>query len=137
MQKCIFINYSDILSTQKWHFANAKVPLYQCVGCVSVTDRERERCGLRTRTMRIADANGADRGRERCGPRTRTVRKLLSEPHFCGFLHQQFHKRLAFVSHTVVEHGVLQILFQERSHREYHADLDEVPIGPREWRLLY
>ncbi len=24
MQKCIFINYSDILSTQKWHFANAK-----------------------------------------------------------------------------------------------------------------
>ena len=74
MQKCIFINYSDILSTQKWHFANAKVPLYQCVSCVSVTDRERERCGPRTRTVRTADANGADRGRERCGLRTRTVR---------------------------------------------------------------
>lgn len=24
MQKCIFINYSDILIMQKWHFANAK-----------------------------------------------------------------------------------------------------------------
>jgi hypothetical protein len=28
-------------------------------------DRERERCGLRTRTMRTANANGADRERER------------------------------------------------------------------------
>ena len=50
---------------QKWHFANAKVPLYQCVymyqpptANANGADRERERCGLRTRTVRTADANG-------------------------------------------------------------------------------
>lgn len=50
---------------QKWHFANAKVPLYQCIYYVSVTDRGRERCGPRTESVRIADGIGADRGRER------------------------------------------------------------------------
>ena len=65
MQKCIFINYSDILYTRKCHFINVYVVYQPPTADANGADRGRERCGPRTRTVRTADANGADCGRER------------------------------------------------------------------------
>ena len=59
---------------RKCHFINVYVVYQPPTADANGAERERERCGLRTRTVRIANANGADRGRERCGLRTRTVR---------------------------------------------------------------
>ena len=50
---------------RKCHFINVYVVYQPPTADANGADRERERCGPRTRTMRTADANGADRGRER------------------------------------------------------------------------
>ena len=65
------------------HSVNAVVALYQCKSATS--------------SMRKWHFIGA---------------KLLRKPHVFGFLHQQLHEWLTLVSHTIVEHSVLQILLQ-------------------------
>ena len=74
---------SCTLPMQKYHFVNAAVALYQCKSATS--------------SMRKWHFIGA---------------KLLRKPHVFGFLHQQLHEWLTLVSHTIVEHSVLQILLQ-------------------------
>ena len=50
---------------RKCHFINVQVAYQSPTADANGADRERERCGLRTRTVRTANANDADRGRER------------------------------------------------------------------------